>query len=272
MTSSSSQLLYRNTADRKGRHIAIAPPAGAMRRLHYGRIVLDAGAPRAVFETSGREVGLVCLSGACTVDVGGERYEIARYDALYVPRGRLVEVTTDTSVDLVDFEADVEGDYPVQLVRYADVEKNPSLKFLAGSDGSRRTLNVLIGANVQAGRILGGFTCSAPGNWTSWPPHEHTAMLEELYVFFDMPPPGFGIQCVYGDGDGPPFVTVVRDGDAVCIPAGYHPNVAVPGQSINFVWLMAAHREGVDRKLGVVNVEPAFSGKGSGLEAATRTR
>jgi hypothetical protein len=31
---------------------------------------------------------------------------------------------------------------------------------------------------------------------------------------------------------------------------------------------MAAHRERIDRKLGVVNVEPGFAGKGSGLEAA----
>src|SRR5207237_1063792 len=133
--------------------------------------------------------------------------------------------------------------YPTQLVRYADVEKDPALKFHAGGAASSRMLNVLIGGNVKAGRILGGFTRSEPGHWTSWPPHEHAAMLEELYVFFDMPYPAFGIQCVYGRADEPPLVSIVKDGDAVCIPAGYHPNVAIPGQPINFVWLMAAHRE-----------------------------
>jgi 5-deoxy-glucuronate isomerase len=46
----------------------------------------------------------------------------------------------------------------------------------------------------------------------------------------------------------------------------------MPGHGINFVWLMAAHREGVDRKLGVVNVDPAFAGAASGLEAAARGR
>jgi 5-deoxy-glucuronate isomerase len=183
-----------------------------------------------------------------------------------------VSVRTDTRVDLVDFEAEVDGDYPVQLVRYADVQKDPTLKFQAGGDSSSRTLNVVLGANVQAGRILGGFTRSLPGHWTSWPPHEHAAMLEELYVFYDMPAPAFGIQCVYTDGAEPDFVGIVREGDAVCMPRGYHPNVAVPGHPIHFVWLMAAHREKVDRKMGVVNVEPGFAGKGSGLEAATRGR
>jgi 5-deoxy-D-glucuronate isomerase len=41
---------------------------------------------------------------------------------------------------------------------------------------------------------------------------------------------------------------VVRDGDAVLLPEGYHPNVALPGATLNFVWIMAAHREVIDRK------------------------
>jgi 5-deoxy-glucuronate isomerase len=247
-----------------------------LQRLSYGRIILDQTVPTVGFESGGREVGLICLSGSCAVRVGGAggahaaTHEIGQYDGLYVPRGSTVAVSTRTAVDLVDFEAEVDGDYPVQVVRYSEIEKDPSLRFRTGADSSTRTLNVILGKNVKAGRILGGFTRSSPGHWTSWPPHEHTAMLEELYVFFDMPPPAFGIQCVYTRGEEPDFLGVVRDGDAVCIPRGYHPNVAIPGYSINFLWLMAAHREVEDRKLGVVHVEPSFASKGSGLEAATR--
>ena len=43
------------------------------------------------------------------------------------------------------------------------------------------------------------------------------------------------------------------------MPGGYHPNVSVPGHAINFVWLMAAHREVEDRVFGVVNVQPGFA-------------
>ena len=50
------------------------------------------------------------------------------------------------------------------------------------------------------------------------------------------------------------------------MPRGYHPNVAAPGGSINFVWMMAAHREDVDRQYGVVNVQPDFAAIGSGLD------
>jgi 5-deoxy-glucuronate isomerase len=52
------------------------------------------------------------------------------------------------------------------------------------------------------------------------------------------------------------------------MPQGYHPNVAAPGGQINFLWMMAAIREGEDRQFGVVNVQPEYASGGSGLEAA----
>lgn len=54
-------------------------------------------------------------------------------------------------------------------------------------------------------------------------------MLEEMYVYFAMPAPAFGIQLVYNDVHEPELVTVIRDGDAVLMPSGYHPIVSVPG-------------------------------------------
>jgi 5-deoxy-glucuronate isomerase len=162
----------------------------------------------------------------------------------------------------------VEHRYPLQVVRYADVSKDPSLKFTAGVPTQQRHLNIVLGKNVEAGRLVAGFTMSEPGNWSSWPPHEHAAMLEEMYVYFDMPEPAFAIQMVYENTEYPELLTVVRDGDAVLMPAGYHPNVSVPGHRMCFLWAMAAHREKLDRQFGVVHVQPGFGAGGSGLEAS----
>ena len=156
------------------------------------------------------------------------------------------------------------------MVRYAELSRDPTLKFTAGAPGQQRNLNIVLGKNVEAGRLLAGFTISEPGNWTSWPPHEHAALLEEMYVYFDMPDPSFGIQLVYNETDYPELVTVVRDGDAVLMPSGYHPNVSVPGHRICFLWAMAAHREVEDRQFGVVNVQPGFGAGGSGLESSKK--
>lgn len=262
------KLIFTGTASHRGRRISVTPANSDLAHLNYGRILLDAELQRATFETESRETALLCMRGRCTVRVNGEAHEIDTYDAIYVPRGSRVEVETASEVDLVECAAAVTGDYPLQVVRYSDVVKEPSQKFRAGGPATSRDLNIIIGDNVRAGRILAGFTRSVPGNWTSWPPHEHTELLEELYVYFDMPAPAFGIQLVYTSPEQPEFVGLVRDGDAVSMPGGYHPNVAAPGHSINFIWMMAAHREKQDRLFGVVNVQPGFDQSGSGLEAS----
>jgi 5-deoxy-glucuronate isomerase len=75
---------------------------------------------------------------------------------------------------------------------------------------------------------------------------------------------------VYNDTHYPELVTAVRDGDAVLMPNGYHPNVSVPGHRIAFLWAMAAHSEVDGRQFGVVNVQPEFQQIGSGLDAARK--
>jgi 5-deoxy-glucuronate isomerase len=261
-------LVFRKTNARKGRHIAVTPENSAMKHLRYGRIMLDAEVPSVSFDTGEHEVGLICLAGKGTVAVGAQAHELGRYDAIYIPRDSAVEVTTAESVDFVECAAAVTGHYPLQVVRYSEVEQDGSLKFNTGGPASARTIRILIGKNVEAGRIVAGATTSEPGHWTSWPPHEHGAILEELYVYYDMPPPAFGVQFVYTNPDEPELISIVRDGDAVLMPGGFHPNVSVPGHRINFVWLMAADREVEDRQFGVVNVQPGFDQSGSGLEAS----
>ena len=119
---------------------------------------------------------------------------------------------------------------------------------------------------------MAGVTFSEPGHWTSWPPHEHAALLEEAYLYIDMPAPSFGVQLVYSNPGEPELVTIVREGDVVLMPKGYHPNVAAPGGSINFLWMMAANREGEDRQFGVVNVQPEYAAGGSGIDKGRAER
>ena len=270
MKEARDRMIFRHTNDRKGRHIAITPENSLMKHLVYGRIILDRETTSVAFSTGTLETGLICMSGGCTIKAEGQTNRIERYDSIYLPRDTEVEIATNSDVDLVECSAEVEKKYPLQVVRYADVEKDSSLKFKTGGPATTRTVNITLGKNVEAGRILAGFTTSEPGHWTSWPPHEHAAILEELYVYYDMPPPAFGVQFVYTNLEEPEFVGVVRDGDAVIMPKVFHPNVSVPGYPINFVWMMAAHREVEDRQFGVVTVQPGFDRGGSGLEASRK--
>ena len=256
--------VVRDTGSRRGRHISVQPGTTAARHLHFGRIVLAGTDAPITFSTGDRETAFICLKGRAKIN----DYDLAQYDALYVPRDSDVKVSGDC--DLAELAAPVANRYPVQLVRFADVQKDSTLHFHTGGAASERDVNIVIGKNVKAGRILAGVTFSRPGNWTSWPPHEHARMLEEAYLYIDMPEPGWGVQFVYNDPKNPELVTVVREGDVVLMPQGYHPNVSAPGGTINFLWMMAAIREGDDRQFGVVNVQPEYASGGSGLEASRK--
>ncbi len=242
--------VVRDTGARRGRHITVTPETTSARHLHFGRIVLDASDAPATFSTGERETGFICLKGTATIEVEGTRYTRA--------------------CDVAELAAPVAARYPIQQVRFADVQNDPTLHFHTGGPSSERDVNIVIGKNIDAGRILAGVTFSRPGNWTSWPPHEHAHMLEEAYLYIDMPSPGWGLQLVYNDPRDPELVTVVREGDVVLMPQGYHPNVSAPGGGINFLWMMAAVREGDDRQFGVVTVQPEYAAGGSGLEASRK--
>lgn len=264
------KMVFRKTNAQTGRHVVVTPKNSTMRHLSYGRIILNSSKPHVSFSNGKQETGLICLAGNAVVKTGGREFEVGQYDSIYITRDSAIEVATKSSADFAEFSAEVNGKYPLKFVRYAEVAKDPGLKFAAGTPGSRRELNMLLAKNVEAGRLIAGFTTSEPGNWTSWPPHEHAKMLEEMYVYFDMPEPAYGIQLVYNDTQYPELVVPVRDGDAVLMPSGYHPNVSVPGHRIAFLWAMAAHTEVEDRQFGVVNVQAGFEQGSSGLEAGRK--
>jgi 5-deoxy-glucuronate isomerase len=260
----------RGTHKTRGRTNWVSPGATASRNLFYGRIILNAGDKPLAFENEGHETGLICLNGSATVVTNSSQFTLRRYDALYVPRDSRIEVSTADGCDLAELSSPVENKYPLQFVAFEEIRRDSALHFTAGKPPTERDLNILLGKNVEAGRIMAGVTFSSDGNWTSFPPHEHQNMLEEAYLYIDMPAPQWGIQMVYTNLDEPELVQVVREGDVVLMPQGYHPNVAAPGGSINFLWMMAANREGDDRQFGVVNVQPEYAAGGSGLEASRK--
>ncbi len=263
--------VVRDTGARKGRTRSVAPGTTSAKYLNYGRVILDPSDGPLAFATESNETGFVCLKGEATISVESKSYALLTYDALYVPRDTQVEIQAGASgCDLAEMAAPVAKRYPVQFVSFAEVQKNPGLHFKAGGPSSERMLNVLLGKNVEAGRIMAGVTFSAPGNWTSWPPHEHANLAEEAYLYIDMPSPAWGVQFVYTDKTAPELSVMVRQDDVVLMPKGYHPNVAAPGGSINFLWMMAANREVDDRLFGVVNVHPDYAAAGSGLDAGKK--
>src|SRR5260370_38175799 len=161
------RMIFRKTNAHTGRHVSVTPQNSTMRHLAYGRIILNSSKPSVSFSNGDRETGLLCLSGKSAVKVAGKEFEIGKFDPIYVPADSSIEISTKDSVDLAEFSSDVTGRYPLKVVRYADVQKDPGLKFVTGGPGSSRELNMLIAKNVEAGRLVAGFSHTDHLQWSN---------------------------------------------------------------------------------------------------------
>lgn len=258
----SNAWLFRGTNRVEGRKRIIHQYNTGLEYLRYGRIILGSGGGKLEVESQEEELGFVCLAGKGAIDTNGQTFHLDKYDALYLPRDSRCTVFSAEPFDLAEMGSPASKKYPVQFVRFEDVRKDPKLVRQAGFEPYARTLHTLIGEwNVQAARLLAGVTFSKDGNWTSWPPHDHTKEKEEIYLYIDMPAPNFSLHLNYTDWKDMEMVTPVWEGDAVAIKKGYHYNVASPGTATGFLWMMAAVREEQDRVFTQVTVQPEFDGR-----------
>ncbi|MFA6540072.1 MAG: 5-deoxy-glucuronate isomerase [Bacteroidota bacterium] len=254
----SREVVFRNIAGKKGRTLAVTPATAQTEFLSVGRIILDNDVPSVKYSSEGNEISYFCFNGSATVTVDAQTYTMGKYDGMYIPRDSMISVSTDSSVDLLESSAPVSKKYSTRFIAWDAIKDDPKFHASIGPETMHRELYQVIGEHIEAGRLLVGPTFSNKGNWTSWPPHEHRETLEEVYAYFDMPAPAFGIQLAYNDTKYPDVMFPVRENDAVVVHHGYHPNVAIPGHSINFVWILCAKKETADRKWGVVNVQPEY--------------
>lgn len=252
-------VLFKNTGSKKGRNWIITPENSQLIALGYARTILNKEISTIEYENPDFEAGLICMSGEGKVEIQDKSYSMKPYDTLFLPPGKKGTIRTEKSLDIVECTApsDEEGE-PV-FVPFKELNEDPELTEMLGFDGCYRKIHRLIDKNVPAKRLLGGLIFSEDGNWTSWAPHEHAATKEEIYLYFEMPPPSFGIQLVYEDIEKPEYLGPVYQDDAVVIKQGYHPNVAVPGYPINFVWIMATLDPSMERSWAGVNTQPEFA-------------
>ena len=196
------------------------------------------------------EMCAVVLAGAVDVSIDGRKLGTAMRagdvfesaaDAAYVPPSRALDLVSRRDA-LVAVAAAPLADRPAGRARL--IGSTEQSVRTAGTGNWSRSIRTILGPDDDAGRLLVGETINPPGNWSSYPPHKHDrhappdeVALEELYYYRFKPETGFGVQLIYNDRDE--SARIVRDGDVVAIPSGYHPVVAAPGYSLYYLWVMA---------------------------------
>lgn len=206
-----------------------------------------------------KDEGLISiLGGEGNLSFGEEENRVKKHDMAYICReGYEIKSLSKNFLAVIAWTPTPKKLQSV-LIRIDEASKNPELNKLVGVRNCLRRVVTLIGDNVIAARLLAGYTWVEKGNWSSWPPHEHGDLMEEVYIFYDIPNPGFGFQIVYEDDPRGGDVNVVKDGDIVVIPRGYHPNVVAAGFGAKYLWIISARRAFKDRRYGAWSVDPKF--------------
>lgn len=223
----------------------VTPELTCLDWLSCQRIELDGNNPDMIIGTGSEEVVLVCIKGRVDYDIDGKVGAAVFQDFLYVPRKSYISVRAEDDAVLMRIGAPSDRDTHFAHIRFSDVDQDPDKHKIFGTleEHTYRDVYMYIDDSFEASRLLMGLGKGGPACWTVWPPHEHGDEKEELYVYFDLEG-GFGIQCVYESLEEPIACEIVREGDMVAVPRGFHPNVGCPGGRIFYLYAMAARVAG----------------------------
>ncbi len=263
--------LYRATTLESGYNPVVGPENSELKLIEFGRLYLPEKGDEFFEETGDREAVLTIFSGICSIEIEGSNSKEVSFKSvggrsdvfsgkpfmIYLPSEVSYSITAETpGLDIGISTASSSVTWPPVLIKPEEVEER-----VVGIWNWRRIVYPCVAENVNAERLLVGETLNPPGNWSSSPPHKHDtktereAPYEEIYFFKVNPSQGFGVQIIYTAPEDPnPIeeVYIVRDGDTVVIPRGYHPVVAAPGYQLYYLWVLA----GEERRYGAWTEDP----------------
>lgn len=253
-----TEILYK-TPLVPGYHRIITKDNASLQYLSYHRLILAQNASYSL-KSGDQEIGCMCVNGGAKIVAKGHKYEIGAKDGMYIPCSAQCEIENcaDRPVDLVLALAPCTVQTEFAFVSRQEIESSNERHKIVGAQPYRREVFLVIGPETKAERLILGYTISAPGQWTSWPPHEHMETQEEIYVYFDSGKNDFSIQLVCSGLRDSDFCQQVFDGDAVAVSGGYHPTVSAPNCTSKYIWMIAA-KEPKYRRTDIAKVHPDYA-------------
>lgn len=235
-------------ADGAGDLIVVTPEAANweytglhVRRMAAGELWDD--------ETGHDEVAIVMLSGRCRVTCGEDTWELGERAkifegqpwALYLPIASAFRLEALTDVEVAVCSARAEERHPPRLIRPEDV-----LVEIRGAGNAARQINHIVAPAFPAHRLLVVEVFTPSGNWSSYPPHKHDvsdlpaeADLEEIYYYRLDPDDGFAFQRLHTADGRMDQAWVIRDGDLLLVPEGYHTFAVAHGYTGYYLNILA---------------------------------
>ncbi len=228
--------------EEEGFHEVIAPGKTDCEQVYVYRLNLAAG-KSFTLHTRDKEMNAACVKGTAKVAWRDFSANCKMLDSFYVTGNMEVTVTAEEDCCFYVGAAVDEG-YGKPFFRAFDRELPlGEIHQIHGKGVGSREVFMTVNPEVPSSRLLAGLTWSENGAWTSWPPHQHEKDLEEVYCYFAMEPPHFGLHLSYVEPGSIHDVVAhtVCSGTMVLAPRGYHPTAASPGTRNAYFWVLAAH-------------------------------
>ncbi len=242
-----------------GFHAVITPETCECREAQIYRLNLKAG-DSYVLETKALEMNPVLIEGFAKLsDHSSLHQTMKKFDAFYLPGGDSIRITALEDCIFYIAAAKCEG-VGTPFFRSFDLSLPiGDIHQIHGSGVGRREVMFTLSHQESASKLICGLTWGGEGAWTSWPPHQHERDLEEVYCYFDMPLPHFGLHISYLESGGVEDIVThtVHSGTMVQAPAGYHPTVACPGTCNAYFWVLAAFSQ-PSRRYDLAVLDPAL--------------
>lgn len=231
------------SSEESGFHAVVTPESSDCREAQVYRLNLIKGQSHTLY--SGKlEMHPVLCEGAAALGGNEElnETEMKKYDSFYIPAGTSVTITAKEDCFFYIAAALYEGFGKTFFRRFDASLPIGDMHQIHGEGAGRREVMFTLSPQDAASRLLCGFTWGGEGTWTSWPPHQHEKDLEEVYCYFDMPKPHFGLHISYlKSGDVEEIAAhPVHTGTCVQAPCGYHPTAASPGTRNTYLWVLAS--------------------------------
>lgn len=236
--------------DEEGKVLSITPESAGWRYVGFEVYTLQKGQTLKK-ETGDQEACIVLMTGKAHISTQNEKWEnigqrmdvfekIPPY-SVYIPSGDLYEVEAVTDLELAVCLAPGKETYPARLIAPEDVGVE-----IRGAGNIERKIHNILPEQKPADSLLVVEVFTPEGNWSSYPPHKHDqdhlpeeSYLEETYYHKVHPGHGFAVQRVYTDDHSLDETLIVKNGDAVLVPKGYHPVSAPPGYEVYYLNVMA---------------------------------
>jgi len=250
-----ARLFYPSGTCADAGHAVFVDPATAGWAYAGLRILsLTPGQPVQLY-TGAVEMAVLPLSGGCRVEVEGRRFDLAGRsgvfaavtDFAYVPIDAEVLLTASTGVGEI---ALCTAAATHRIAPYRVPAGDVAVEIRGGGFGTRQINNFLSAGVNDADKLIAVEVLTPEGNWSSYPPHKHDETteteveLEEIYYFRIAGAKGIGFFTMRSSDGEIALTEVVRNGDVVLVPRGYHgPAAAAPEHHMYYLNVMAGPGE-----------------------------